>query len=116
MDSDFGYDAIIRNHKRKSCFEYNKPFWGQQFFLFWGDKSGISKININFVLQKEIRLDDSKHFFDYCRFLQAGVDIVLGPQNLVQAFDAVMAAIENGTITENRINQSVRRILKLKAK
>ena len=48
--------------------------------------------------------------------IQAGVDIVLGPQNLVQAFDAVMAAIENGTITENRINQSARRILKLKAK
>ena len=48
--------------------------------------------------------------------IQAGVDIVLGPQNLVQAFDAVMAAVENGTITEARINQSVRRILKLKQK
>ena len=48
--------------------------------------------------------------------IQAGVDIVLGPQNLVQAFDAVMAAVESGTITEARINQSVRRILKLKAK
>ena len=29
--------------------------------------------------------------------IQAGVDIVLGPQNLVQAFDAVMAAVENST-------------------
>ena len=46
----------------------------------------------------------------------AGVDIVLGPQNLVQAFDAVMSAVEKGTITENRINQSVRRILKMKQK
>ena len=48
--------------------------------------------------------------------IQAGVDIVLGPKNLVEAFDAVMAAVNNGTISEDRINQSVRRILKLKLK
>ena len=47
--------------------------------------------------------------------LQAGADIVLGPQNFVEAFDAVIEAVENGIITEERINQSVRRILKLKA-
>ena len=46
----------------------------------------------------------------------AGVDIVLGPKNLVEAFDAVIAAVNKGTITEERINQSVRRILKLKMK
>jgi beta-N-acetylhexosaminidase len=48
--------------------------------------------------------------------IQAGVDIVLGPKNLVEAFDAVMDAVNNGTISEERINQSVRRILKLKLK
>jgi beta-N-acetylhexosaminidase len=48
--------------------------------------------------------------------IQAGVDIVLGPQNFVQAFDAVIAAVKDGTITEERINQSVHRILKLKSK
>ena len=45
----------------------------------------------------------------------AGVDIVLGPQNFTEAFDAVIAAVDKGIITEERINQSVRRILKLKA-
>ena len=44
----------------------------------------------------------------------AGVDIVLGPKNLVEAFDAVIEAIDKGTISEERINQSVRRILKMK--
>lgn len=44
----------------------------------------------------------------------AGADIVLGPQNFIEAFDAVVKAVENGTISEQRINQSVRRILKLK--
>ena len=48
--------------------------------------------------------------------IQAGVDIVLGPKNLAEAFDAVIAAVNNGTISEERINQSVRRILKLKMK
>ena len=46
--------------------------------------------------------------------IQAGVDIVLGPKNLVEAFDAVIDAVNKGTISEERINQSVRRILKLK--
>ncbi len=46
--------------------------------------------------------------------IQAGVDIVLGPQNFPEAFDAVIAAVNNGTISEERINQSVRRIMKLK--
>ena len=46
--------------------------------------------------------------------IQAGVDIVLGPKNLVEAFDAVIDAVNKGIISEERINQSVRRILKLK--
>jgi beta-N-acetylhexosaminidase len=44
----------------------------------------------------------------------AGVDIVLGPQNLIEAFDAVVKAVEDGTISQQRIDESVRRILKLK--
>ena len=48
--------------------------------------------------------------------IQAGVDIVLGPRYFTEAFDAVMAAVKNGTISEERINQSVRRILKLRKK
>lgn len=46
--------------------------------------------------------------------IQAGVDIVLDPRNFVEAFDAVMDAVSKGAISEERINQSVRRILKLK--
>ena len=46
--------------------------------------------------------------------IQAGVDIVLGPRNFTEAFNAVVAAVQAGTISEERINQSVRRILKLR--
>lgn len=48
--------------------------------------------------------------------VQAGVDIVLGPKNLIDAFDAVIAAVQSGKITEKSIDDSVRRILKLKKK
>ena len=44
----------------------------------------------------------------------AGADIVLGPQNFIEAFDAVVKAVENGVITKERLDQSVRRILRLK--
>lgn len=46
--------------------------------------------------------------------IEAGVDILLCPKNFVEAFDAVVEAVEDGTITEERINQSVRRILMMK--
>ena len=46
--------------------------------------------------------------------IQAGADIVLCSKDFIQAFNTVVKAVEDGTITEERINQSVRRILKLK--
>ena len=46
--------------------------------------------------------------------IQAGIDIVLCPLHFVNAFDAVVKAVEDGKIEESRIDESVRRILKLK--
>ncbi len=48
--------------------------------------------------------------------LQAGADIVLGPKDFFQAFDAVIQAVKDSTLTEERIDESVRRILALKAR
>ena len=48
------------------------------------------------------------------RTIEAGTDIVLMPQNLEQAYNAVLSAVRSGRISESRINQSVRRILKVK--
>lgn len=46
--------------------------------------------------------------------ISAGCDIVLMPNNLGEAAEAVLAAVENGELTEARINDSVLRILTLK--
>ena len=47
---------------------------------------------------------------------QAGVDVLLSPQDFVEAFDAIVAAVEKGTISEERLNSSVRRILRVKVR
>ena len=46
--------------------------------------------------------------------IQAGVDVVLCSREFTQVFDAVVKAVEKGEIKESRIDESVKRILKLK--
>lgn len=46
--------------------------------------------------------------------LEAGCDILLGPENFKEAFEAIVNAVESGTISEERIDESVYRILSLK--
>lgn len=46
--------------------------------------------------------------------VQAGVDILLCPADLEEAVTALEGAVETGTLTEERIDGSVRRILELK--
>ena len=46
--------------------------------------------------------------------LQAGVDMILMPADLQAAFDGVKAAVESGTLTQQRIDESVLRILTVK--
>jgi beta-N-acetylhexosaminidase len=53
------------------------------------------------------------------RAVEAGGDIVLvahGYDNVVSVINSIKEAVKNGTISEDRINQSVYRILKLKQK
>ncbi len=46
--------------------------------------------------------------------IQAGVDILLMPYDYFEALDGVVRAVEDGTIPESRIDESVYRILKFK--
>ena len=46
--------------------------------------------------------------------LKAGADMLLLPADPKEAFDGVMAAVADSTLTQERIDQSVRRILNLK--
>ena len=46
--------------------------------------------------------------------INAGVDVILMPQDFHQAMEGALAAVENGEISEERIDASVRRILEVK--
>ena len=46
--------------------------------------------------------------------LQAGNDLLLVSDHLEEAYESVLAAVEDGRISEDRINESVRRILRCK--
>ncbi len=47
--------------------------------------------------------------------LQAGCDVLLMPNGLADAYDAVLAAVQSGTLSEERLDQSVNKILRIKA-
>jgi beta-N-acetylhexosaminidase len=50
------------------------------------------------------------------RAFQAGADIILYPTNVESAFSAIKQAVTSGTIQTNRLDESVRRILRAKAR
>ncbi|MCQ2479097.1 MAG: glycoside hydrolase family 3 protein [Clostridia bacterium] len=43
--------------------------------------------------------------------INAGCDIILMPQNFVKSYNAVLEAVKNGKITQERLNKSLERIL-----
>ena len=46
--------------------------------------------------------------------IKAGADLILMPQDFSQAYDGLLDAVRSGEISEARINQSVRRIIRAK--
>lgn len=48
--------------------------------------------------------------------LQAGADMILMPEDFEAAYNGVLEAVNNGTLTEERIDESLRRIYRVKYK
>ncbi|MEP6991420.1 MAG: glycoside hydrolase family 3 N-terminal domain-containing protein [bacterium] len=48
--------------------------------------------------------------------VQAGADVLLKPTDPTRAVDAIVAAVERGAISRERVDSSVRRVLELKAR
>lgn len=48
--------------------------------------------------------------------IEAGADMLLMPQDFTKAYEALLAAVKDGTISEERINDSLRRIYRVKCK
>ena len=48
------------------------------------------------------------------RSFKAGADMVLMPENFETAYKGVIAAVQEGTISEERINDSLKRVFRIK--
>ena len=46
--------------------------------------------------------------------LKAGCDMILCPENFEQAYNGVLKAVQEGTISEERVNDALRRIYRIK--
>jgi beta-N-acetylhexosaminidase len=46
--------------------------------------------------------------------LRAGCDMILMPENFQEAYEGVMKAVQEGQISEERINDALKRIYRLK--
>ena len=52
---------------------------------------------------------------DACvKAVKAGIDMVLMPENLEEAYNAVLEAVKNGEISQERLDDAVSRIIKAK--
>lgn len=114
---DAGVDFIMISHMAAPAFSGdNTP-------------STFSKEVVTDVLRKELNYDgiiitdalNMKAISEYygsneaaVMALKAGCDMILMPENFELAYNAVLEAVQNGTISEERINDSLRRIYRVK--
>lgn len=91
--------------------------------------ASLSGLMVNDILREELQYDgiiitDAMNMKIITKFyeagqaavsaIKAGNDMILMPDNFESAYEAVSEAVEEGTLSEKRINASVRRILEVK--
>ena len=91
--------------------------------------ASLSSLMVNDILREELQYDgiiitDAMNMKIITKFYEAGQaavsaikavnDMILMPDNFESAYEAVSEAVEEGTLSEKRINASVRRILEVK--
>ncbi len=80
------------------------------------DELGYNGVLITDGMEMGAVLQHYSHTEAVIMAIEAGNDIVLLPYDYVADFDAVVNAVKSGRISEERINQSLRRIFALKYK
>lgn len=91
--------------------------------------ASLTKLMVNDILREELQFDniiitDAMNMKVITKFydadqaaimaVQAGNDMILMPDNFEQAFEGVLEAVKDGTISESKIDDSVSRILSVK--
>lgn len=114
---DAGADAVMVGHLIVSDIDSQPaPFSYKIVTQLLREEMGFDGVVITDGLQMKAMTDSYSSAEIALKAVQAGVDMLLCPMNLEGAVDALTQAVEDGTITEARLDESVLRILQLKLK
>ena len=78
----------------------------------------ITKIKSDYpekIILSDLKIMDAGRY-ETEEALKAGADMVLMPENFEEAYQGVLDAVVDGTVSEERINDSLRRIYRVKLK
>lgn len=93
--------------------------------------ASLTKLMVNDILREELQFDnviitDAMNMKVITKFydadqaavmaIEAGNDMILMPDNFEQAYEGVLEAVKDGTLSESQIDESVSRILAVKIK
>ena len=112
---DAGVDAVMVGHLIVSDIsDAPAPFSYEIVTGLLREEMGFDGVVMTDGLQMQAMTDQYSSAEIALQAVQAGVDLLLCPLNLEGAVDALTQAVEDGTITEARLDESVLRILTLK--
>ncbi|MBR4869876.1 MAG: glycoside hydrolase family 3 [Oscillospiraceae bacterium] len=113
---DAGADAVMMGHLIVTDVDENVPavFSYEMVTEILRGELGFSGVVMTDALQMQAMTDHYSSGEIAVNAVKAGVDMLLCPADLNAAVNALMQAVENGEITEERIDESVLRILTLK--
>lgn len=112
---DAGADAVMMGHLIIADVDEEPALFSYQLVTkLLREEMGFEGVVMTDSLQMKAM---TKHYDSgeiAVKAVAAGVDVLLCPKDLEEAADALIAAVESGEITQERLEESVRRILTLK--
>lgn len=111
-----GADAVMMGHLIVTDVDENVPavFSYEMVTEILRGELGFDGVVMTDALQMQAMTDHYSSGEIAVNVVKAGVDILLCPADLDAAIEALLAAVESGEITEERIDESVLRILTMK--
>ena len=112
---DAGADAVMMGHLILADVDGEPALFSHKLVTeLLREEMGFQGVILTDGLRMQAMTDHYQSGEIAVRAIQAGVDLLLCPEDLDAAIDALMQAVESGTIPQERLDESVLRILNLK--
>ena len=112
---DAGADAVMMGHLILDQVDDQPALFSYALVTeLLREEMGFDGVVVTDSLQMQAMTDHYGSAEIAVRAVQAGVDVLLCPMRLDKAVDALLQAVEEGEISQERVDESVLRILRLK--